>query len=827
VIYPSSFEQKIGFDKIRYMVSDLCLSSSGRRKVEEMKFLSSPDLIEPSLRMTEEMKEILLSPSLFPSAHYYDMSPLLKQLKIEGTFPLPEEGFDLLRSLNTLLQITQFFSKQDKHKYPYLRNLSEQIKIDLSLLQLLNRIYTQEGTIHDHASPRLAEIRKKLHALRQEVSQRMNQIIKTAQAEGWIDNDLSVSVRDGRPVIPLLSQHKRKLKGIIHDESSSGKTVFIEPEEIVELNNFIRETEHEEKREIVSILTQLANTMRPSLNEMIAWYDFLGTIDFIRAKALFAIQINAHLPSLISSPGLSYYEAIHPLLYLHFKQEGKTVVPLHITLNSKQRLLVISGPNAGGKSVCLQTVGLLQYMLQCGMLIPCKPASEAGVFEHIFLDMGDEQSIESDLSTYSSRLMNMKHFLKHANPRTLILIDEFGSGTEPVIGGAIAEAILQALNQKGCYGVVTTHYSNLKHYAMTAEGIVNGAMLYDTARMQPLFILQTGEPGSSFAFEIARQIGLPEDILKEAEKKAGEEHILFDKHLREILRDKYYWERKRESIKDNEKKLNELLERYEKELHEIAHERKIILEKAKREAEEILAKANKQIEQTIREIKEAQAEKEKTQKARKDLLEVKKTIENYDLDKKDMIEHKMELIRQRQQRKLERSRQFRKKEEDSLQEKSQSSEIRKGDKVRIPRFPHLIAEVADIIDDTVFLHAGNMQLTVQRNEVEKITSKNTASAPPSSLSNPHMEQISRKRFSFKTQLDIRGMRGDEAMKAVAAYIDEAIMLGVNEVSILHGKGNGILRQLVRSYLKGIKEIESFADAHVEKGGAGITEIKFK
>ena len=827
MIYPATFEQKLGFDKIRNHLRQLCLSSLGQSKVDAMQFSSDFASVDISLRRTAEFRDVCLSIATFPVTHYYDLTEVLHKLRIIGSFPEIQEAFDLMRSLGTITAVRSFFISSDENKYPHLRALAKTIEYDSSVMDLLQSVLTPQGAIRDNASPRLAELRREISIKQTDVSKRVSRILKEAQSQGWVDNETSMSVRDGRLVLPVLAMYKRKVKGIVHDESATGKTVFIEPEEIVELNNEIRELEHAERREIVIILTAMADSMRPQIDAILTWYDFLATIDFIRAKALFSVKVESYMPSLSDKPVIHWYDARHPLLSIYFQAEGKKVVPLTLELNAKNRILIISGPNAGGKSVCLQTAGLLQYMLQCGMLVPAKPVSEAGIFRNIFIDIGDEQSIENDLSTYSSRLMNMKYFLKNAQKDTLILIDEFGSGTEPMIGGAIAESILDSLNKKQCFGVITTHYTNIKHYAMSAEGIVNGAMLYDTQKMHPLFVLQTGEPGSSFAFEIARKIGLPEDVLQDAEKKVGEEHIEFDKNLREIVRDKHYWERKRESIKDNEKKLDGIVDRYERELNEINILRKEILSKAKKEAEDILSGANRQIEHTIRTIKESQAQKEKTQEARKKLEEAKKSVEIADTGHDDRIARRMEQIRQRQERKLQRRGESETQPVAEPVKPKIKTPVKAGDKVRMTERPDVMAEVLRINGEDVTLAIGHIQMNAKLKDLEKISLnefKKQSAPPPSSQVNA---ELSKRKLNFSQRIDVRGMRGDEAMKEITSYIDEALMVGVSELSILHGKGNGILRELIRGYLKTIDQVESYNDAHIEHGGAGITVVKFK
>ncbi len=827
MIYPSSFEQKLGFDKIREHLKNLCLCPLGQQKVDAMQFSADFISIDLSLHLASEMKDVCLSTRELPINHFFDLTSVLHRLKLIGSFPDVQEAWDMMRSLATIQSIIHFFTSSEENDYAHLRKLTSQIQYDASVIHTLQSILSSQGTVRDQASPRLAEIRSEMFQKQSEVNKRINRILKDAQTHGWVDNESPLSMRDGRLVIPIQAVYKRKIRGIVHDESSTGKTIFIEPEEIVELNNDLRELEYAERREIVIILTDFATGIRPLIDSMMDWYEFLGEIDFIRSKALFSIKVGSYLPSLIEKPVIYWYGANHPLLYLHLKNESKPIVPLDIQLDAKNRILLISGPNAGGKSVCLQTVALLQYMLQCGMLVPVKPASEMGMFKNILIDIGDEQSIENDLSTYSSRLLNMKNFLKIADQDTLILIDEFGSGTEPQIGGAIAQAILEELNKKECFGVITTHYTNLKHYAMSAEGVVNGAMLYDTSRLQPLFVLQMGEPGSSFAFEIARKIGLPEELLKNAESQVGEEHIAFDKNLREILRDKHYWERKRESIKENEKKLDVIVDRYEKELTEINRLRKEILSKAKQDAESILSGANKQIEQTIRTIKEAQADKEKTQVARKKLEETKKNIEIVDAEKDALIERKMELIKQRQERKEQRESQPTQTESRQEFKLQKPQSISTGDKVRLKDQPEVFAEVLKISGAVATLAIGHIQMNVAMEKLQRI-SENEYKKPMSFIAPPSSNtEMAKRRMEFKPRIDLRGKRGDEALKEVMIFIDEAMMFDVSELAILHGKGNGILRELIRDYLKSIQEIESYNDAPNEQGGSGITLVKFK
>lgn len=824
MIYPSNFEQKTGFDKTRERLRELCLSTLGSTRVDEMNFSSDYNYVYFELRLVNEFKQICLIEDNFPINHYYDVTKILKRLRIEGTFPEVQDLFDLKRSLEAIISIIRFFREDEDDKYPCLKTLTKDVEPYPGILNHINAILTNQGRIKDNASKELSAIRNTIASRQHDVSKLINRIFKSAQQEGWTDEDASVAVREGRLVIPVNAVHKRKIKGYIHDESTTGKTSYIEPAEVVELNNEIKELEYAEYREIVKILTEFANTIRPYLEDLMKSYSFLATIDFIRCKALYAIEVNGNLPSLSEHPVIEWYDAIHPVLYKHLKSENKDVVPLHISLNKKSRILIISGPNAGGKSVCLQTVGLLQYMIQCGILAPLKEVSETGIFENIFIDIGDEQSIENDLSTYSSHLMNMKYFVNHSNDKTMILIDEFGAGTEPLLGGAIAESILEELNELHCMGVITTHYTNLKHVASSSEGIINGAMLYDTNRMQPLFKLAIGEPGSSFAFEIASKIGMSEKILKSASAKVGEEHINFDKHLKEILNDKHYWEKKRENIKENEKRLDHVVEKYNNELSEISKIRKEILTKAKVDAQQILDDVNKKIENTIRTIKESNAEKEKTKEVRNELEKLKEVIHESEPEDEWLIKQ-IDKMKQREERKNK----YRPETAKKTDEKNQKIKISiiKGDKVRIVG-QNTIGEVLEVNGESIMVVFGNMTTTLPEKRLEKISSnefKKLSKTDSAYISNRSTFDFSDRKLNFKSQIDVRGMRGDEALQEVTGFIDDAIMAGVNEVKILHGKGNGILRQLIREYLATVNVVQSVADEIIEQGGAGITVVK--
>jgi len=642
MLYPSHFEQKIAFTTIRQLLRDKCVSTLGMEKVDEIAFSSDYTEVTRLLSQTDEMLRVLTTDSdELPIGDFYDVRPALSRVRVEGLFLDEVEVFDLRRALEAVRRLVSFLTKQDETVYPQLHELVTGVDTFPAIIQRIESILNKFGKIKDNASPELARIRKDVLHVQSSVSRTLNAILRQAQTDGYVEKDVTPTMREGRLVIPVSPAFKRKVTGIVHDESATGKTVFIEPTQVVEANNRLRELEGLERREVMRILVDFTNFVRPHSEEIFASQYFLGWIDFLRAKALFSIDIKAIKPRVDDVCQLEWTKAVHPILFLSLRKQGKEIVPLDIVLNEKQRMLLISGPNAGGKSVCLKTVVLLQYMLQCGLLIPLHDSSRTGIFERLFIDIGDEQSIENDLSTYSSHLLNMKFFIKNSTPKTLLLIDEFGTGTEPMIGGAIAEATLERFNQKLAFGVITTHYTNLKHFAEDAEGIVNGAMLYDRQHLQPLFQLSIGNPGSSFAIEIARKIGLPEDLIAEAADKVGAEHLDYDKHLQDIVRDKRYWENKRQQIRQKEKQLEEIVAKYETELGSIERQRKEITSKAKTDAQNLLAEANAKIENTIRQIKEADAEKERTRSVRKTLDEFKKSLLNETDDASKQKKHSM------------------------------------------------------------------------------------------------------------------------------------------------------------------------------------------
>jgi DNA mismatch repair protein MutS2 len=679
MIYPGNFESKIGFDRIRALLKERCLSPMGLDMVDTIRFEDNLSAVSEKLASTFEFQQILIFEESFPSDNYYNISDCLNKIKVEGTFPEVRELFDLKRSLETIKSILNYFRNKEETRYPILRRMCSSVKTYPYVLDSIDRIIDRHGAVKDNASSRLKEIRSEIVSKNSQASKRLNAILRQAQSEGIIDAETSISIRNGRGVIPVSAYDKRKIKGLIHDQSASGKTVFIEPEEIVEINNDIVELEYEEKREIVKILTLFADNIRPYIEDLLSSNIFLGEIDFLRAKALLGNHFKAIMPALTDKPFIRWQQAIHPLLSLAFeKLQGRKVVPLDIELDDRNRILVISGPNAGGKSVCLKTVGLLQYMLQCGMTIPVREGSDTGLFKDILIDIGDEQSIDNDLSTYSSHLINMKYFLKNSSERSLILIDEFGTGTEPMLGGAIAEAILSELNRKMVFGVLTTHYTNLKHFASLTDGIVNGAMAFDNHLLQPLFQLYIGKPGSSFAFEIAKKIGLPEEILNEASGKAGVKNINYDRHLKDIARDKRYWENKRQNIRQHEKRLEELIDEYENELSGAKSLKKEIIAKAKDEAQNLLKESNRVIENTIRQIKESQAEKEKTKDIRQKLEKFKSSVVD---DLKPVESHAEKKISSL----AEKAKKFKTKEtkEEAPQVESNDKPLKIGDAVRM------------------------------------------------------------------------------------------------------------------------------------------------
>ena len=791
----------------------------GKALVEQMCFSDRKEQIEEAQKEVAEFMRIMREEE-FPDNRYTDARPFLSKIRIEGLFLDIPELVALKNSLESLHAILRFFQGKTE-TYPVLTAKAGQIQLFPYVLQRLDSIVSKHGTIKDNASSELGEIRRQILKKQSGISRRMQALLQDAQTEGWAEKDTAIAIRDGRMVIPVPAAYKRRVNGIVHDESATGKTSYIEPTEIIETNNEIRELQLEEKREITRILRKFANDIRPYIEDLIPAYDFLAFVDYTKAKALFGIEMDAISPVFTSAPEMLWYEARHPLLYLSFKNTDKTLIPLRIEINEEQRIILISGPNAGGKSVCLQTAGLLQYMFQCGLPVPVSEASRFGIFKKILIDIGDEQSLENDLSTYSSHLINMKNFVRYGDRDTLVLIDEFGTGTEPMLGGAIAEAILHALNDHHVKGVITTHYTNLKHFASATPGIENGAMLYDNHRMMPLFQLEIGKPGSSFAFEIAKKIGLSKEILDEAASKVGEEHIHYDKHLKDIARDKRYWEEKRKKIHENEKRLDEVVEKYSQELQEASRLRKEIIKEAQEKAKELLAEANKTIENTIRKIRENQADKEKTRKLREEMEAQKQKLFAEEEEEK-RLKQKIEKIKKRENRKKKEIPQT------SPLSSHQPAEIQlqKGDFVKLPN--QAVGEILEIKDKNAVIALGNIRTNVSVDKLEKVSAnqvkKQIRTSSPSVYPD-FRENISQKRLLFKPEIDVRGMRGEEALQKVTDFLDEAVMLDSKNLRILHGTGTGALRQIIRQFLSTNPLVGSYADEQVQLGGAGITVVK--
>ena len=848
MIYPKTFEDKIGFNEIRTLLRERCLSSLGKEEVDKITFMDNVKAINTQLSRVREFRRLQEEEENFPLNYFFDVRQSVARLRLEGTHMEEDELFDLRRSLGTVNDIVTYLNRTDEdaavaatddgwrkdpvYPYPALHELAEGVVTFPQILQRIDQILDKFGKIRDTASPELLNIRRELAKVEGSISRTLYSILRSAQSEGLIEKDVTPAMRDGRLVIPVVPTMKRKIKGIVHDESASGKTLFIEPTEVVEANNRVRELEAEERREVIRILTEMAKVIRPHVPQILDSYKLLAQVDMLRAKTELAKLIDGIEPEVGKYPHIDWIGATHPLLRLSLHKQGKKVVPLEITLTRNKRMLIISGPNAGGKSVCLKTVGLVQYMLQCGLSVPMSERSQTGIFQNILIDIGDEQSIEDDLSTYSSHLTNMKNMMKSANDRTLILIDEFGTGTEPQIGGAIAEAVLKQFCIKRAYGVITTHYQNLKHFADSHEGVVNGAMLYDRHQMQALFQLQIGQPGSSFAIEIARKIGLPEQVIHDASEIVGSDYIQSDKYLQDIVRDKRYWESKRQTIHQREKQMEQTIAKYESEISDLAKSRKEVLAKAKERAEELFKESNKKIENVIREIREKQAEKEETKKLRDSLRDFKEGIS--DMDKQaedDKIARKMAQILRRKENKKNRKKGD---PSSSGQDKDNTSAattlstvsapLKEGDTVRI-KGTTSVGKIESIQGKNATVIFGDLRSTTSLKKLEHATApKREEPRPFMTVGRQTRETIDEKKLNFKQDLDVRGMRGDEALNAVMYFIDDATLVGMSRVRILHGTGTGILRQLIRQYLATVPAVTSYKDEHVQFGGAGITVV---
>ena len=797
MLYPKNFENKISFDQIRGLIKERCVSQQGSELIDAMVFSSDFDVIVLSLTQIEEMMTLLTETGEgLPLGSLADLRPAFARTQADGTFLDVKDVVDLRLNVSTLRAVTAYLRARDEERFPALIKMTETVELFPDIEREIDRIVNKYGEVKDTASPQLAEIRRSILSAQSSISKTLNAILKQAQASGIVEKDASPTIRDGRLVIPVSAMNKRKIQGIIHDESATGKTAFVEPTAVVEVNNRLRELENEERREIIRILVEFTNSVRPYYEAIAQSVYFLAEVDALRAKAQFSISIRAIKPYLVSECEVDWHEARHPLLEMSLVRQGRKIEPLTIKLTKKQRILLISGPNAGGKSVCLKTVGLLQYMLQCGLPIPLHERSRAGLFKSIFIDIGDEQSIENDLSTYSSHLLNMKNCIKFSNGKSLLLIDEFGTGTEPQLGGAIAEAVLDRFNKNKVFGVITTHYTNLKHFAAQTEGIVNGAMLYDRNQMRPLFMLSIGTAGSSFAIEIARKIGLPEDVIAAASEMVGAEQVDFDKHLQDVARDKRYWENKRQQVKDKEKRLQQLTERYEQLIEGMRVKEKETLRQAKQEAAEILSQANKEIEKTIRIIKETQADKEATRKSREEVGKLRE--------------------------KMERGAQ-------QTAPKKQQKPLEVGEHVQIVG-QNVIGKLLEIQGKAAIVAFGQIKSTVALNRLERVSAGQAKQAEQriaAQRSSNATEDIRNRQLTFKQEIDVRGMRVDEALQAVVYFIDDAAMVSAPQVRILHGTGTGALRQAIRDYLHQASMVKSYRDEHVQFGGAGITVVEMK
>ena len=788
MIYPNDFEQKIGFDQIRLKLKVLCLSSLGTTQVDHIQFSADESRIRIWLGQNNEFKQIFEKGEPFPASHYFDPTKLYSTIAIEDNF-IEEESFRLLiLSFQTILDICSFLDK-NKESYPLLYQLSENVRLTKQLVLSIQPKFDDQGKIKDNASPDLARLRRSLRDEEGKVRRLTDQLFRQAASQGWVPEGASPTIREGRLVIPMLAEHKRKLRGFILDESATGQTIFMEPAEVLEANNEIRDLFYAERREVVKILKSLTALLRENIVEIQKAYFFLGQIDLVRAKARFALEINAQLPHLVEIPDLNWMRAIHPLLYLSFKGKKK-VVPLEIELTDQNPFLLVSGPNAGGKSVCLKTVGLIQYMCQCGLLIPVYEKSTLGIFENIFIDIGDQQSMENDLSTYSSHLKNMGFFLTHANHKTLVLMDELGSGTDPNFGGGIAEAILSGLVEKKVWGVATTHYYNLKLFAENRSGIRNGSMRFDTQQLEPLYSLEIGKPGSSFALEIARKTKLPNAILEKAERVIGKELIGLETLMKSVAEEKQQLEKKQRDFQFNEKKLEQELHKYQTLSSELESKKKEIINKAKTEASYLLKETNREIEKTIRHIQENKAEKKETRKVRAGLTDLANKVQP----------------------------------QGEVKPLTADVTLQVGDKVRMIG-QEVTGTLLSIKGNSTVVQFGNMQSHLKLAQL--VRSDLADVSPTIKKARSFGIDVMQKQTSFVSNLDIRGKRVEEVGPILDQFLDDAILLGQGEVKILHGKGEGVLRKVIRDQLKKVKEVASFKDEHVDRGGDGITVVVLK
>jgi len=805
MLYPKNYEEKIGFDKIRGLLAAECNGPIGQAFVHRMRFTDRYEVILKLLTQTEEFRKIIASGESFPDSHYLDVADALQKATLEGAFLNEDEFYDLKRSLETLFKCIDFFAKKDPATYPQLKELSGAVVLDKTILKAIDQVIDERGKVKDNASPRLREIRSAVIAAQSTVRKRLDQLLRSLKSDSLVQEEASLTIREGRMVIPVPAEYKRRVKGFVHDTSASGQTVYIEPAEILEINNEIRELEYEERYEIVRILTTLTTKLRPEVEPLKKGYFFLGLIDFIRAKARFAHRTKGIFPELHAKPLIQWIAARHPLLELHLKELGRSIVPLNLQLDDKNRVLLISGPNAGGKSITLKTTGVVQYMLQCGLLPTIEEGSRVGLFEHLFIDIGDEQSIDNDLSTYSSHLKNMKSFLQFADAKSLCLIDEFGTGTEPQLGGAIAEAILQALNEKKVFGVITTHYANLKYFAQTAPGIINGAMRYDVAKLEPLFQLDIGKPGSSFALEIAQKIGLPRTVTAAAREKVGKDTIDMEKLLRDLEREKKEFEEQNRTLADKQRQLEKTLAEYTKLRDFVEQNRKQLLNEAKAEAKTLLRDANQKIEQAIREIRETQADKDRTKAVRQTLEEFKAELKPV-----AVTVASTQPIEQAGEIELE------------------GGEIQVGDYVQL-KDANSVGEVLAIKGKEATVAFGELKTTLKLARLQKISRRSYRELNPVKKSTYVATGIdmNEKAANFNLDLDVRGQRAEDALAEVEQFIDDAIMLSHQHLRVVHGKGDGILRTLIRERLRKYREVAQVEDDHADRGGPGVTVVRLR
>ena len=829
MIYPSNFEQRVGFDRIREQIVERCSMLSARELMAREGFSRSRREVEERLTLADEMRLVLSMESGAEIGEQEDLRSIIDKVAVEGAYLMADECAVLLRALRGVSAIVGFIRSRREGSYPALRRMTERVVLFPELQREIERVVDDKGEVRSSASPALAEIRRVIREHEGQVAKRLQQVLQRAKASGIVEADAMISIRDGHAVIPVAAANKRKLAGFIHDESATGRTFYVEPVEVVELNNELRELEYAQTREIVRILTELTAVLRLDVEGLARIEEYLTKIDVLRAKARWALDNGAVKPIISTDGRLVLRKARHPLLEQTLKTQGKAIVPLDMELNSERRILVISGPNAGGKSVCLKTTGILQYMVQCGFLVPVLENSEFPLFDSLMIDIGDQQSLENDLSTYSSHLVNMKAMLAEASEHTLIMIDEFGSGTEPTIGGAISESILERFVERKAYGVITTHYANIKYFASRNEGVANGAMAFDVKNIQPLFSLEMGKPGSSFAIEVARKIGLPEDIVRTAMDKAGEDHINLEKQLREIARDKRYWAEKRDRIRQTDRKVEQLEQTYTDRLQSIRDERKVILDKARKEAEALISEANRTIENTIRTIRESQADKELTRLARKEFEGFADTVVDDAAEKHDdHIKREMERLARRRERREERRMEREKGIEQMPKvEAPKPVKIEVGTKVKIDGqdVPGVVQMIKGKKAQVAF---GQMMIMVEMERLKVVSSAEYREATrPTTARTVVSVDINQRKLNFRDNIDVRGMRASEALTAVEDLVDDALMVGVSGVTILHGKGTGALKEEIRRYLRTLRDVASVADDHADRGGAGITVVTFK